>query len=303
MSDATNQSGRPADLVPFISCEPVWLELADGSRQLLGSTCSLGRSVGNDVQLADDRISRRHALIQLQGRQDYYVSDLGSANGTFINDRRLKQQTRLCHGDRVTIGDTWFRFHQPCSPPPLRHEPLTMGLPPGDDHTRACWLLLAEVEGSTEQVRQLAPARIPLLMQQWFDGGRQIVEATGGCLNQYTGDGFLAGWIDRPGTASRVALAIRELQARQTHLEPLFRLVLHFGDVEPDAADLPGGEELCGAAVNFTFRMRKLAGSLRRPSLLSAPARAKLGNHLPVTDAGVHEVTSFPGPFLFYELG
>ncbi len=303
MNFVAAQPGQASHFGPLTPREPAWLELADGSRQPLGSTCSLGRSVGNDVQVADDRVSRRHALIQLQGRQDYYASDLGSANGTFLNDRRLTQRTRLFHGDRVTVGDTGFYFHQPCGPSRPRPEPSFAAATPGDIHNRACWLLLAKVEGSTDPAGVLASARIPLLMQQWFDGGRQIVEAAGGSLNQYTGDGFLACWIDRPGTASRVARAVRELQARQPRQELRFRLVLHLGDLALGGVELPGGEELTGAAVNFTFRMNQLAGSLRRPTLLSAPARARLGNHLPVVDAGAHEVISFPGPFPFYEVG
>lgn len=280
----------------------VWLECPDGSRQPVGTALALGRSAGNDLQLRDDRVSRHHAVVQLQGRQEYYVNDLGSANGTFINDRRLTQRTRLYHGDTLTVGDTRFQFHQPYGPPRPRPDRSLTAATLGDVQTRSCWLLVADVEGSTDQARRLEPSRIPALMQQWFDGCRQIIEEAGGSLNKYTGDGFLAFWMDRPGVAAQVAGALRELQSRQPRREPAFRLVLHFGEVALGGVGLPGGEELSGAAVNFTFRMEKLAGSLHRPTLLSAPARAMLGNHLPVTDAGVHEVASFPGPFPFYGL-
>ena len=46
---------------------PAWLEDACGSRLLIKGSCSLGRSDANQVPIADDRVSRRHALIQVQG--------------------------------------------------------------------------------------------------------------------------------------------------------------------------------------------------------------------------------------------
>jgi hypothetical protein len=70
-----------------------------------------------DVDLdADDpeaKVSRRHARIILRNGQ-YYVEDLGSTNGTFINrGRRLLPGDRhpLRDGDEIIVGKTFLRFH------------------------------------------------------------------------------------------------------------------------------------------------------------------------------------------------
>ena len=98
-----------------------------------------GRSVGKEVHLNEDeshigrwdadggifpdvdldsddpeaKVSRRHARITRRGEQ-YYIEDLGSTNGTFVNrGRRLLPGDRqpLRDGDEVIVGKTFLRFH------------------------------------------------------------------------------------------------------------------------------------------------------------------------------------------------
>ena len=65
-----------------------------------------------DIDLTPDlRVSRPHARISFAEGQ-YWIEDLGSANGTFLNDRRLPGgvPTRLRNGDRVRIGKVQCTF-------------------------------------------------------------------------------------------------------------------------------------------------------------------------------------------------
>ena len=68
----------------------------------------VGRGSGLDCQIPDPKASRRHARI-LAVHNRYYVQDLGSANGTFVNLDKVTNQ-RLAHGDLVAFGKTVFRF-------------------------------------------------------------------------------------------------------------------------------------------------------------------------------------------------
>lgn len=70
---------------------------------------TLGRSASCEVQIIDKRVSRHHAVIHLQ-RQGYVIEDLGSKNGTLVNNKPLVGRVQLRNGDRIQIGDCILVF-------------------------------------------------------------------------------------------------------------------------------------------------------------------------------------------------
>lgn len=68
----------------------------------------IGRETAAEICLADRAVSRRHSRVEPNGDQ-FWLSDLQSLNGTFVNDVPVKQRA-LQHGDRIRIGDTQFLF-------------------------------------------------------------------------------------------------------------------------------------------------------------------------------------------------
>jgi len=69
-------------------------------------TTTIGRDEGADVCIEDDpHVSRHHALVTAKGNS-YYLEDSGSANGTFLNGKRLSGRKELTSGDRVKVGRT-----------------------------------------------------------------------------------------------------------------------------------------------------------------------------------------------------
>jgi predicted component of type VI protein secretion system len=79
----------------------------DGTSQSFvvdGRPLTIGRGPDNGLVLHDSRASRHHARIY--GRQGaLLLSDLGSTNGSFVNDRRV-EEIALGEGDRIRVGDT-----------------------------------------------------------------------------------------------------------------------------------------------------------------------------------------------------
>jgi len=67
-----------------------------------GATASIGRSDTNTIQIAERHVSRQHAVINFRDGI-FMISDLGSANGTFVNDRRLTEAFPLAHGDVIRL--------------------------------------------------------------------------------------------------------------------------------------------------------------------------------------------------------
>jgi hypothetical protein len=79
-----------------------------GSRYDLSGGATLGRG-DVEIVLEDPFASSRHARIERQGGA-MVLEDLGSTNGTYLNDELLAGPQPLHTGDRVRIGDSVFRF-------------------------------------------------------------------------------------------------------------------------------------------------------------------------------------------------
>lgn len=75
---------------------------------LRAEPCIIGRSSKSDVQIDQESVSRNHARIA-SAPQGYVVRDLGSTNGTYVNDD-LVEEAVLRDGDQLKIGRTIFKF-------------------------------------------------------------------------------------------------------------------------------------------------------------------------------------------------
>ena len=97
---------QPAD--DQMSRQAPWLEyaLAAGQRvqrQPLGEQpVKLGRSETADMQIDSPKVSREHARVVWEGGE-YWVEDLGSTNGTFVNEKKIVKY-ELLDGDEIIIG-------------------------------------------------------------------------------------------------------------------------------------------------------------------------------------------------------
>ncbi len=88
----------------------------DGSERIeLGETTIVGRSDDSDLKVTDGHPSRRHAQLSVEAGE-LWLEDLGSANGTFVNDRQIDDRTRLRDGDRIAFDLAVFVVSAPASP-------------------------------------------------------------------------------------------------------------------------------------------------------------------------------------------
>lgn len=98
---------RESDCVAIIHARDATLL---GKRVQVGSgEVIVGRGSSVGLDLNSEAVSRRHASIRIEGR-GYVVEDLGSTNGTYVNERRIARPTHLRRGDQIKIGDTILKF-------------------------------------------------------------------------------------------------------------------------------------------------------------------------------------------------
>ena len=276
-----------------------WLEAPGREKIPLRDNCSLGRSPHSSVVLESPKASRRHAIINLQDVGEFWLIDLGSSNGTFLNKRRVQQPVRLSDGDQITVGNMMFTFRQPEEiSSELRTTIAQQTI--RETATIPVWLLVADIENFTPLSRSMVSDKLALLVGSWVSACKEIVEEHQGEIDKYLGDGFLAYWHDNEESAGNIAAALLKLKQLQKK-EPPFRLVLHHGLVSSGGLRSMGEESLMGKEVIFVFRMEKLAGSLGIHLLASAAAQTKLGSTLTCEPAGSHELKGFDGAFEFFK--
>ena len=125
---------RPTQVVDYMG--QAGASASGGSWRLVGQRGTfetsgrhvIGRDAGCDFTVSSNSISRRHARLELrEGR--LMVTDLGSANGTFVNGQRVRERV-LRIGDEVRFDVESFRVQGPVDPG------RTSVRPPGGDATR-----------------------------------------------------------------------------------------------------------------------------------------------------------------------
>ena len=87
--------------------------LAPNTRfRVVNGMTSIGRSSASDIVLkSDDYVSGQHARLTRHGGV-LYVEDIGSTNGTYVNNNRAVGATLLKSGDKVRVGSTIFRYSE-----------------------------------------------------------------------------------------------------------------------------------------------------------------------------------------------
>jgi class 3 adenylate cyclase len=175
-----------------------------------------------DVTIADHEISRRHARVRPDG-PSLVIEDLGSANGTWVNGRRVEHAV-LHNGDVLTLGRTTLEVVAPealmARPEPSSSLLRPAGTAPSirprpiEGELRPITALFADVVGSTALGEQLDPDEISTLIGECVARMTRAVERFGGVVSTYSGDGIAAFFgLDTasahdPELAAHAALAI-----------------------------------------------------------------------------------------------
>lgn len=180
------------------------LRTDSGYRRLLltGSNCwTIGRSEDNSFVLPDRWISRNHAMLQFMENGEFYLIDLGSRNGSFVNGRRVSIPVTLTNGDQLTFGQTELEFYcpshklHPSAAPPASEDVKDFTATATLHVRRLISVLVVDIRNFTVLTRQLDEKVLSEMIGTWFRHAGEIIREHGSWVDKYIGDAVMAVWI------------------------------------------------------------------------------------------------------------
>jgi adenylate cyclase len=166
----------------------------------------IGRSTSVGVPLEDEDVSRRHALVQRTENDQYYITDLGSRNGTHVNSKRISAPLVLKPGDRISIGSHTLTFcHQAERAPGTTSSTVQStgtSFAPG-----IITVMVADNRDFTGLAQRVAPGPLSVITGTLFRRGGKALQDHGAWAQKYIGDAVMAVWLH--GSLERGATDLR----------------------------------------------------------------------------------------------
>ncbi|MEW6521306.1 MAG: adenylate/guanylate cyclase domain-containing protein [Thermodesulfobacteriota bacterium] len=181
------------------------------------STYRVGRGEGSDILLPYPWVSRQHAMIQMEANFSHNIVDLGSANGTFVNNRRVYTPTRLSSNDHVKIGRSELIFLQENRAVEQSGDDTSAT---GDEtvaflQKNQVTILVCDIRQFTPLSEEVGAGPVSQLLAQWTRKVDGVVQKNGGQVDKFIGDAVLAVW---PDGADFTAVAMALLSALEISL-------------------------------------------------------------------------------------
>ncbi len=137
-------------------------------------------------------------MIQVTESGEFYLIDLGSRNGTFVNGRRVSVPVTLSNGDLLTFGQTELRFYCPETKPPsgdaansTRELTATATL----HLRRLISVMVVDIRDFTVMTRQVDEKVLSESIGTWFRCAGEIIGKYGSWVDKYIGDAVMAVWV------------------------------------------------------------------------------------------------------------
>jgi adenylate cyclase len=278
----------------------------------------IGRSNDATIRVTDGGVSRQHATIRRDGTL-FWLADLGSANGSYVNDVAITTARALRHGDRIQFGTLNFMFDHDDSegngPATASSTQVfhTIALPV---KKLKATLLVGDLRNFTSISAKLSADQVADLLREWYADCERILKSRGAIIDKFIGDGVFAYWgatdDDTKRLATEAAMELSSPEAsdsptrkklkEEKGLEVHCHVGLNIGEVALGAMGR-GVNTAVGEAVNVTFRIESLTRKLKQPVLTSD---AFLEGWSQSADyyvpAGTHEVKGQPEPVTVFSL-
>lgn len=285
----------------------------------LGERLSIGRAPSNELVIDDPKASRRHAEIRHLGGGRYRIMDVGSANGTWLNGRRVAVPRELENGDVIVIAGLELRFvATPVSP---REEPRSLSGTALTLEKVQVVVLVADIRNFTTMTEALPGGYFSRLISDWFRECTEIIEKHGGTVDKFIGDAVLAYWVSLPqgpGLRERIRETLAaaldlttrasafSASLRRAYPEHSFRIGVGLNTGEASFGNVGTNQvqsfTIVGDTVNVAFRLEELTKQMDRPIVVSAPLVDGSDVEFEFTDLGLATVRGRKEPVHIYGL-
>jgi adenylate cyclase len=174
-----------------------------------GYLWKVGRQAENDVVIPSDIVSRQHAMLQRAEDGTFYLIDMGSRNGSFVNGKRVSVPLALNDGDQISLGDTTIKFHREgglAAPPPPK---MTSG-----DTTLSYFasnrttVLVTDVRNFTMLTQRIDQALLCQVIGTWFREAGPVLTDHGSWAQKYIGDAIMSIWVHHHGDRTQEMVQI-----------------------------------------------------------------------------------------------
>jgi len=246
------------------------------------SIITIGRDRNSDVVLNDLSVSRNHAMVRLIGRDDFYLIDSGSANGSLLNAKRVSMPVLLKNADLIQVGDTEFVFNQERSKQggvdTLSMQETLVSDKPDIKHIT---IMVADIRGFTMLSEQLNIQTLTKVMNSWFNQVGDVIYKNGGIVDKFIGDCVFARWETGDTDAEvirKVIGAAKEINEVTGALNENFpeikeKVMIGVGiNTGAASVDIGADNTALGDAVNLAFRLESATKIIDKDIVMSEAA-------------------------------
>src|SRR5258708_15729964 len=175
----------------------VYPPVGEPFERIIENTATIGRTLDNTVALRGNHVSRQHAIVRCHNAFQYQIMDLGSRNGTFVNDQRVIMPIVLEPGARVRIADFELVFEQNPGDQSGDHTDATLAALSHDTSHAilSVSLLVCDILGFSPMAETLGVRNIAQVLGNCLLDIANAVQSTDGITYKYIDHGALATWL------------------------------------------------------------------------------------------------------------
>jgi adenylate cyclase len=246
--------------------------------------------------------------VQRRDSGEFAVVDLGSRNGSFVNNRRVTLPVILADLDRIVFGDQELRFRQATAPQSGIFEPNldTRNAPTTAMHAhRLATIVVVDIRDFTPLARSISESLLSQTIGTWFLRVGQIVQGLGSWGQRYIGDAVMAVWVhDDPEQLRRELLrslrAVSDIETATGEISQSLPLPgpLRIGAGVNTGSAIIGGSDYTamGDTVNAAFRLESATKLLGLNVALGDRTYAEIAGNAAPFERRMVELKGYEGP-------